>query len=669
MPFRLHEVTRFISLFAISLFALFSSVGDAAALSHNTSNDPSDVVTIGNLSPQTVRILAYGAKHQGVEASTPAPTASSTSANRISTKPRPAASQELEPQEIAWIFLAIVVGIVIMTVSLLLIAWRVLAPAPMADQRHWPTTIDIQNKELGSKEDINFALTMPSPPPLEMLRSANDTPPQINIDTPPPFPVDQPPRLILPSQPLHIQADVPTPRWQKELFRFAWIGLVIIGFLCSVILFIFAMDDLELRSTAKDQPQTMSLERLLQRGPQNNHHVTVTDFRWSGDYVAEKATPSRWNWVVAALSVEEDPVPNTIPLIARFDDLHSLKDLQKACTQTSITGVLRQAKDALNSRAQAELIDAGYNLANAWLLDVGLDIPSKTGMLLKFLGSIVACGIGLLPILSLLRIRWLRHRASMFDLDLGSLGLPIRVHPTAIKTKLQLLFGTLGLFTLSGLAFYFVYNPHAIQNSMPRGFLLGAAIFLLLLGCVGMLVTWSLHNVTYVIYSHGVLQQIGSKHHFIRWDEIKDIWQLGLPPHPPRYRLALITNEIVDLRNTIRDLSELGEYITEKVNERYLPAAIITLEKGGVVSFGPIDVSRSGLSYKDKFMPWRNIKKVVAGFNQKANAHILEIRSVGKSQQWVILLSTVPNIRVFYQLVQHFCSGTIKKSVDNLPPA
>lgn len=584
-------------------------------------------------------------------------------------KPRLGAAQELEPQELAWIFLAVVVGIVIMTVSLLLIVWRVLAQSQLLDQRPWVTSIDLQQKDIGSIEDINFALTAPSPPPMEMLHSSNDTPPQINLDTPPPFPYEQPPRMVLPEQPLPPPLEGMLPRWQKELIRAGWIALVLVCFLVSVFFFLAAMDDLELRGIAKDASQSLTLRQLLDRGPRGNHHVAVNDFHWSGNYIAEKATPNRWNWVVVVLTVNPEHDSPHPPLVARFRDVHSLKELQKKCAEPALAGVLRPIKGNLEPRAYQELTESGFNLIQGWLLEAGLSVPSRAAMIGKFLGSLLACGVGLLPILGFVRGRWLRIRPGDQDLDPATLGLPIRVHATTMQTKLLMLLLSLGVFGLAGLSLYFWYNPQFVPQALPRGFLLGAAIFLMLLGVVGLLVTWSLHSVTYVIYSHGLLQKIGSKHHFVRWDEIKDIWQLGMPPMPPRYRFVLIDNEVVDLRNSIRDVEALGEYITEKVNERYLPAAIITLNKGGVVSFGPLDISRSGLSYKDKFLPWRNIKKVIAGYNEKAKAHILEIRSVGKSQHWIIQLNTIPNLRVFYQLVQNYCSGTIKKSVDNYPPA
>ena len=93
-------------------------------------------------------------------------------------------------------------------------------------------------------------------------------------------------------------------------------------------------------------------------------------------------------------------------------------------------------------------------------------------------------------------------------------------------------------------------------------------------------------------------------------------------------------------------MEKLGKEIMEKTSELILPQAIRRYDKGKVVDFGKVGVSKKGLHYGLSLLKWKEITGV------QLKAGYVSVRKRGKWLNWCnIAVSAIPNPFVFLALV------------------
>jgi hypothetical protein len=108
------------------------------------------------------------------------------------------------------------------------------------------------------------------------------------------------------------------------------------------------------------------------------------------------------------------------------------------------------------------------------------------------------------------------------------------------------------------------------------------------------------------------------------------------------------------------EVAQLGRIIETAVTRAQLPKAIDLFNSGQPVSFGPLSVSRTGITDGDQILPWNEIEWVRT-YSGKV--------SVKKSGKWLAWgkadVSQIPNYFVFNALVQTILSQQGRQPAEN----
>lgn len=145
----------------------------------------------------------------------------------------------------------------------------------------------------------------------------------------------------------------------------------------------------------------------------------------------------------------------------------------------------------------------------------------------------------------------------------------------------------------------------------------------------------------------------GQRRQSIRWEDVQTVWQ-RLTPQGRRvvatYWVRLKTGQTLVFNDRLDSVTELGETIQEEVARLQLPGAIETCRAGGAVPFGPVRVSRQGISKGGQTLEWDDIAQVTLELGA-----LVVRKKQGLGPWWLrVWMSRVPNLDVFFGLVKEF---------------
>jgi hypothetical protein len=182
-----------------------------------------------------------------------------------------------------------------------------------------------------------------------------------------------------------------------------------------------------------------------------------------------------------------------------------------------------------------------------------------------------------------------------------------------------------------------------------------AAVFLIPIGILCFLWCMSLMTLKVVLHEGGIVHMRHGKKRIISWFEIKNVWQ-QITEHYTNgaytgtsyvYTLQLDDgSRFVYTNNMLGQVEKLGKAILDKTAQAIYPLAMMAYEKGQVVDFGTLGVSKKGLYYGSSLLKWREIDAV------KINAGYISVSKRGKWFNWCnIAASSVPNLLIFLAMV------------------
>jgi hypothetical protein len=161
------------------------------------------------------------------------------------------------------------------------------------------------------------------------------------------------------------------------LWRIA-IGLIVLG----IALNVFGITELRLRAGASDQPQAITLQQLIDRGPEGNPHVLVSGLSYCEDFVYEyEGNENRWNcvWIPvvpagqAPLALPELPRlpfggnqplvlqgrPSQIRAIVMTGKVRNQNDFNSFRNQPAVKGMVTNLVQSVSGERK-KLLDEGY---------------------------------------------------------------------------------------------------------------------------------------------------------------------------------------------------------------------------------------------------------------------------------------------------------------------
>jgi hypothetical protein len=146
----------------------------------------------------------------------------------------------------------------------------------------------------------------------------------------------------------------------------------IVLLICSGLLFYYWQRESRLATLAKEVPQQLTLRDLMTRGPGDNIHIVLSNFRLLLDRgVVKSRNASRtYAWIPAIPSdAQEQPGTNSIKVLVGTSDCGDDRRLAQFCFRTSIQGMIVNSTDSLDSKERKVLNETlqGVDIASCYL--------------------------------------------------------------------------------------------------------------------------------------------------------------------------------------------------------------------------------------------------------------------------------------------------------------
>jgi hypothetical protein len=177
------------------------------------------------------------------------------------------------------------------------------------------------------------------------------------------------------------------------------------------------------------------------------------------------------------------------------------------------------------------------------------------------------------------------------------LGTPLAVYRAAVLSS-NLLYTLLGAVLIGGLI---------VQGMRSHQWLVILPILLIVVLLWGLLEsTFWVRGLRLVVCSEGLLRLWNEEAESIRWDEIRELWR----DRQGHYAFSRADGTRFIINHVVRHADELGATIEEEVTWRLLPPALLRYHRGEPVRFGPVQVSRQGISSGGDILPWDSVGDV-----------------------------------------------------------
>lgn len=254
-------------------------------------------------------------------------------------------------------------------------------------------------------------------------------------------------------------------------------------------------------------------------------------------------------------------------------------------------------------------------------------------------------------------------------------------HPSATPAFSQAAYELAARYQLGNLVAE--YRPWLRRRSMllTGACLLVGGVFLLILGgrsldasgpivilCAVVLIAFaflrparyffSTRHLRVYVGTKGLVRVKKNQTEAVHWEQVEAFWQnvtrityrvYGVPTNrvtAHKYTIRQADGTRMIFKDTLLDVENLGNTVAQETARLLLPRAIDTYNSGAPVVFGPLSVSKQGITKGKEHLPWDHF----AGF-QVENGTV-KFRQQGKRGAWAsVEVSTLPNFLVFVNLL------------------
>lgn len=153
----------------------------------------------------------------------------------------------------------------------------------------------------------------------------------------------------------------------------------------------------------------------------------------------------------------------------------------------------------------------------------------------------------------------------------------------------------------------------------------------------------------------GFLLMKGNQPDVYRWDQIQGMWQEVTRHYrngiytgtTHKYTIQRLDGQKVIFNDKFKQVEKLGDALSGAITDFLLPRALASYNAGQVLNFGPLSVSKQGVSNSKETLPWHEIKEF------GVNRGYISVRKEGKWLNWsTIAVAKIPNFFVFIALTR-----------------
>jgi hypothetical protein len=193
-----------------------------------------------------------------------------------------------------------------------------------------------------------------------------------------------------------------------------WAGFILVG--GGIALVVMGFQEKGLAKASSDAPETMSLEKLIARGPSGNPNVILTDFTTCDNFIYEKKK-GRWTgaWVPVVPRAGGGPKggsPAAFKAIVYSSQARSEDELYRRCDQAQLRGMVINTIRSLDS-TEKRLLSESYpqtDFSTCIIFQEGREPASDEKVAFFIFGGGTGALIGL-GLLVLALFLWRKHSA------------------------------------------------------------------------------------------------------------------------------------------------------------------------------------------------------------------------------------------------------------------
>ncbi|HET8843070.1 MAG TPA: DUF6585 family protein, partial [Ktedonobacteraceae bacterium] len=166
------------------------------------------------------------------------------------------------------------------------------------------------------------------------------------------------------------------------------------------------------------------------------------------------------------------------------------------------------------------------------------------------------------------------------------------------------------------------------------------------------------------LFSHGLIRTRKAKVDLVHWGQITSIVEksqrssFSFSRKTQGFVIKSNTGVTLKFDSTLKHMNHLGENIRRGILLHRLPSVIEAYNRGSMLPFGPLTVSKQGLSNSRELLMWDEIRNIE--FRPTKDGGVVVITDVVEPSPWVELnASQIPNTHVFLELVKYARTGLI----------
>lgn len=158
-----------------------------------------------------------------------------------------------------------------------------------------------------------------------------------------------------------------------------------------------------------------------------------------------------------------------------------------------------------------------------------------------------------------------------------------------------------------------------------------------------------------LVYPEGLIYFRRGKAVALFFDQVQTLWRKHSEGHWSRLFQSSLSfvaesadEDRVEFSDYLPRIEDLGRILERDTLPHLLPPALAVYNTGGRVGFGPIELSREGLTTGKKTLPWDQVQEIKFENNQ------LTITQRDKWRKWfTVAQGEVPNLHVLRAVIDH----------------
>jgi hypothetical protein len=194
----------------------------------------------------------------------------------------------------------------------------------------------------------------------------------------------------------------------------------------------------------------------------------------------------------------------------------------------------------------------------------------------------------------------------------------------------------------------------AVSGANGMGWVALALALLTPLAAAGVLILRRRLKWRALLHRDGLVLERSGPPEVLPWSDVKYVKERNVNGHYS-VRLQLVDDRAITLDALFRGHHALGAAVRQGVTGAVLARTAQELERGKEVSFGPLKMSRAGVSNGNELLRWDEVSALGAVLNFSGSGYKLEVRKKGATLAWFSRpYIDFPNAEAFLELAARF---------------